>query len=165
MTIIEHILFHLCFHSTPDPQLAHACSVTQSFLTLYHSMDGSLPGSSAHGILQTRILEWVTISSSRGSSPPRIQAHVSCIDRRVLCHWTTRGVPDVYLVPGYSQATVAELSGLGRDCIVYKAEPWYRVYLCRKSLLTLQFLCTSSSRPQSCCGCMRAKLLQSCLTL
>ena len=34
-------------------------------------MDGSPPGSSVHGILQTRILEWIAISSSRGSSQPR----------------------------------------------------------------------------------------------
>ena len=38
--------------------------VTQSCLTLYDHMDCSLPGSSVHGILQTRILEWVAISFS-----------------------------------------------------------------------------------------------------
>ena len=42
-------------------------------------MDCSLPGSSVHGILQARILEWVAISSSRGSSWPRDQTCVSCI--------------------------------------------------------------------------------------
>ena len=36
-------------------------------------MDYSLPGYSVHGILQARILEWVTMPSSRGSSPPRNQ--------------------------------------------------------------------------------------------
>ena len=40
--------------------------VTQSCLTLYESMDYSLPASSVHGILQGRILEWDTISSSMG---------------------------------------------------------------------------------------------------
>ena len=40
--------------------------VTQSCLTLCNHMDCSLPGSSAHGILQARILEWVTISFCRG---------------------------------------------------------------------------------------------------
>ena len=34
-------------------------------------MDHSLPDSSAHGILQARIMEWVAVPSSRGSSPPR----------------------------------------------------------------------------------------------
>ena len=42
-------------------------------------MDCSLPGSSVPGILQARILERVAISSSRGSSRPRDQTHVSCI--------------------------------------------------------------------------------------
>ena len=42
-------------------------------------MDCSLPGSSVHGILQTRILEWVAISSSGGSSQPRDWTHVSYV--------------------------------------------------------------------------------------
>ena len=42
--------------------------VAQSCPTLYDPVDWSLPGSSIHGILQARILEWVTISFSRGSS-------------------------------------------------------------------------------------------------
>ena len=42
----------------------------QSFLTLYHPVDCNLPGSSVHGILQARILEWVAMPSSRGSSRP-----------------------------------------------------------------------------------------------
>ena len=51
----------------------------QSCPTICDLMDCSLPGSSIHGILQTRILEWVAISSCRGSSQPRDQIHVSCI--------------------------------------------------------------------------------------
>ena len=53
--------------------------VTQSCLTLFDSMDYSPPGSSAHGILQTGILEWVAIPFSRGSSQPRNQTQVSSI--------------------------------------------------------------------------------------
>ena len=49
------------------------CSVAQSCPTLYDPMDCSPPGSSVHGILQARILEWVAISFSRGSSRPRDQ--------------------------------------------------------------------------------------------
>ena len=44
------------------------CWVTQSRLTLCNPADCSLPGSSVHGILQARILEWVAMPSSRGSS-------------------------------------------------------------------------------------------------
>ena len=46
----------------------HACSVTQSCTNLCNPMDCSLPGSSVLGILQARILEWVNIPFSRGSS-------------------------------------------------------------------------------------------------
>ena len=53
------------------------CLVTQS---LYNPMDCSQSGSSVHGILQARILGWV--SFSRGSSQPRDQIHVSCIAGR-----------------------------------------------------------------------------------
>ena len=42
--------------------------VTQSCLTLYDAMDCSLPGSSVHGIVQARILEWVAFPFYRGSS-------------------------------------------------------------------------------------------------
>ena len=47
------------------------------------------PGSSVHGILQARILEWVTISFSRGFSQPRDRTRVSCIGRQILHHWAT----------------------------------------------------------------------------
>ena len=49
----------------------------QSCLTLCDPMDCSLPGSSTHRILQARILEWLAISSSRGSSRPRDRTWVS----------------------------------------------------------------------------------------
>ena len=56
--------------------------VAQSCPTLCNPMDCSLPDFSAHGILQARILEWVAISFSRGSSQPRDQTQVSCIAGR-----------------------------------------------------------------------------------
>ena len=55
------------------------CSIAQSCPTVCNPMDYSLPGSSVHGIFQARILEWVAISFSRGSSQPRDGTHVSCI--------------------------------------------------------------------------------------
>ena len=45
--------------------------VAQSCLTVFDPMECSLPGSSIHGIFQARILEWVVIFFSRGSSQPR----------------------------------------------------------------------------------------------
>ena len=53
--------------------------VTQSYLTLCDPINHSLPGSSIHRILQTRILEWVAVPFSRGSSQPRDQSQVSHI--------------------------------------------------------------------------------------
>ena len=47
----------------------------------------SPPGYSAHGISQARILEWVPISFSRGSSRPRDWTFISCIGRQILYHW------------------------------------------------------------------------------
>ena len=48
-----------------------ACPVAQSHLTLCNPMDSSLRSSSVHGLFQARILEWVAISSCKGSSQPR----------------------------------------------------------------------------------------------
>ena len=61
----------------------------QLCLTLWDPMGCSLPDSSVHGILQARILEWVAISFSRGSSPPRDQTFVSYI----YLHWQADSLP------------------------------------------------------------------------
>ena len=53
-------------------------------LTLCDSMDCSPPGSSDHGIFQVRIIEWVAIFSSRGSSRPRDQTCISCLVGRLF---------------------------------------------------------------------------------
>ena len=58
--------------------------VSQSCLTLCNPMDCSPPSSSVHGILQARILGWVAISFSKGSSQPRDQTQVSCVGRWIL---------------------------------------------------------------------------------
>ena len=69
-----------------------ACSVIQLCPTLCDPMDCSPPGSSVHGIFQARILEWVAIPFSRGSSWPRNQtwvSWVSCIGMWILYHCAT----------------------------------------------------------------------------
>ena len=53
-------------------------------------MNFSLPGSSFRGISLARILEWVAISSSRGSSQSRDETHVSFTGRQILYHWAPR---------------------------------------------------------------------------
>ena len=55
------------------------CVHAQSCPTLCDPTDSSLLGSSVHRTFQARILKWVAISSSRGSSQPRNQTHISCI--------------------------------------------------------------------------------------
>jgi len=64
--------------------------VIQSCPTLCDPTDCSLPDSSVHGFLQARILEWVAIPFSRGSSWPRNQTQVSWIAGRFFTIWATR---------------------------------------------------------------------------
>ena len=88
-------------------EIKHACSLEEELWqpsetaqlcpTLCNPMDCSLPGSSVHGILQARILEWVAISFSRGSSKPRDQTQVSCIAGRCFILWATREALDSIL--------------------------------------------------------------------
>ena len=66
--------------------------VIQSCPTLCDPMNCDLPGSSVHGIFQARVLEWVAISFSRGSSQPRDQTQVSHIVGRCFIVWATREV-------------------------------------------------------------------------
>ena len=84
--IIVYIIFYqsnenwsfLCLYS-------HACrhaKSLQSCLTLWDPVNCSPPGTTVHGIFQARILEWVAMPSSRGSSWPGDRTSVSC-----LLHW------------------------------------------------------------------------------
>ena len=85
----------------PTPLIVARASlhaVAQSCLALCDPMDCSPPGSSVHGISQARILEWVVIFSSRGSSRPKDQTHssyVSCISRWILYHCCYLGSPNI----------------------------------------------------------------------
>ena len=86
------ILIPACYSSSLAFQMMYsACLVVlQSCPTLCGPMDCSLPGSSVHVILQARILEWVTIPFSRGSSQPKNQKWVSHIAGRFFTLWATR---------------------------------------------------------------------------
>ena len=55
------------------------CSVTKAYLTFCDCIDCSLPGFSVHGISQSRILEWVAISSSRDLPNPEIKSSQICL--------------------------------------------------------------------------------------
>ena len=84
-------LIGTCFHCR--------YSVTQSCPTLCNPMDYSSPGSSVHGTCQSRILEWIAISSSRGSSHPKDQTSISYINRFwFLYHCATWEAPILHLI-------------------------------------------------------------------
>ena len=72
------------------PYLAILSEVAQLCPTLCDPVDYSLPGSSIHVIFQARVLEWVAISFSRGSSLPRDRTWVSHIAGRRFTVWATR---------------------------------------------------------------------------
>ena len=73
--------------------------LAQLCLTLHNPTDCSPPGFSVHGILQARILEWVAISFSRGSSWPRDWTLVSCIAGRFFTIWATKKALKIYKTP------------------------------------------------------------------
>ena len=79
--------------------------VAQSCLTLSNPMDCSLPGSSAHGIFQARVLEWVAIAfSGILSSAAAAKLLQSCL---TLCN-PIDGSPPGSTVPGILQARILE---------------------------------------------------------
>ena len=78
--------------------IVRVCSVVQSCLIIWNPVDHSPPGSSAHGILQARILEWVAISSSRGSSQPRDQTQVYWVSCTAGISFTTEPLGDHHLI-------------------------------------------------------------------
>ena len=95
-------------------------------------MDCNPPDSSVHGISQARILEWVAISFSRGSSRPRDWTCVSCIGRQILYCWGTREAQRKKVL---TQKTIskrkffcASYSSLFRHVLV--PLPIYCLYLC-----------------------------------
>ena len=83
-----------CMMPSIPPLKCCCCSlVTKPCPTLCDPMDWSPPGSSVHEISQARILKWVAIFSSRGSSRPRDRTCVSCTASRFFYHWTTWEFP------------------------------------------------------------------------
>ena len=83
----------------------------KSCLTLGNHVDGSLPGSSVHGISQSRILERVAIRWKRESSQPRYQTQVSgvsCSGRQILDHGITCSGGNRKLMQGLPENTFPE---------------------------------------------------------
>ena len=81
-------LYHLFL-----PSVCVHAKLLQSCPTECYTMDCSKPGSSVYEILQARVLEWVAMPSSRGSSQHRDQSQVSCIATHIFYHWATGEAP------------------------------------------------------------------------
>ena len=102
-------------------------SYSHSVLVAFNSsqpMDCSPPGSSVHGILQARILEWAAISFYRGSSWPRDQTQVSCTAGR---YFTTEppGKPQVFLLQVHCQRKGHIKAWISEDHLeFYLPHPW-----------------------------------------
>ena len=88
----RQILYRLSQPGSPRVTCRRPHEVTQLCRTLCDPKDCSLPGSSVHAIFQAIVLEWIAISFSTGSSPPRDQTQVSCIVDRCFTIWGTREV-------------------------------------------------------------------------
>ena len=117
--------------------LAQACP------TLSNPVDCSPPGSSVHGILQARILEWVAISFSRGSSHPRDRTRVSYVAGRFF---TVSQIREA-LRPGYSRVISDSLTPSSRvEHFVHVDNPTN--LLKRKGNRTLRYLRENGPRPQ-----------------
>ena len=89
------------------------CINRSAMLTLCDPMDCNLPGSSIHGIFQARTLEWVAMSSSRGSPWPKDRTSISCvfcIGRCTLYHCATREVLGLrWSLPDFSTGKISFL--------------------------------------------------------
>ena len=79
----------------PDSSRSIPALVALWWPTLCDPTDCGPPGSSVHGLLQTRTLEWVAISFFRGPSRPRDRTRVSCVASRFFTVWATRELPRV----------------------------------------------------------------------
>ena len=97
---IMNVGIHFCW-----AYISNGCvyMLLQSCPTLCHPVDYNPPGSSVHGVLQARILEWVVMPSSRGSSRPRGQSHMSCLRHWQMVSFTTSATWEVPTKTPWSQ--------------------------------------------------------------
>ena len=89
--------------------------VAQSCLTLCNPMACSPPGFSVHGILQARILEWIAIPFSRGTSQPRDWTLVSCITGRFVTIWPTGKSYFIFSISLFPQLQCSNTANLSKE--------------------------------------------------
>ena len=127
--------FRLFKHASPMSLTAVVVWVAQSCPTLCDPMDCSPPGSSVHGILQARILEWVAIPFSRVSSPPGDWTQVSCTAGSFCTVWATGKPMSLieYLVINFAIFILVVVHVTGHVFLTlfkYQCLAWYLAY-CR----------------------------------
>ena len=108
----------ICKACEVKAKLHLACEVLVAQLcwTLCNPMDCSPPGSSVHGILKARTLEWVAISFSRGSSRPRDWTRFSCIAGRSFTNWAMREAwPGIKPTPSALEGEVSATGPPGKS--------------------------------------------------
>ena len=105
-------LSHSCVSRGRKGASLHVKWQSLGHVRLCDPMDCSPPGSSVHGILQARILEWVAMPSSRGSCQPRGRTQVSNIADGFFTGWATREYPTliILLIGGYVKLYVSVFS-------------------------------------------------------
>ena len=117
---MENNCFTMSYLFLPYNNLKVKVLAAQSCLTFCNPMDCIPPGAFVHGILQARILEWVAVPLSKGSSRPRYGTHVYCTVGRFFTVWATREVcqgcllyaihwmcpPKIYMLKANSQEYV-----------------------------------------------------------
>ena len=106
------IIFQCLVHSL----IVVVVLVTQSCPTLCDPINCIPPGSSVHGILQARILEWIVIPFSRGSSQLRDTTQVSCIASRFFTIWATGKNTGLHKVHSLGLSIYRIILSMNRDC-------------------------------------------------
>ena len=116
--------------------------VTQWCPAFWDPMDCSPPGSSVHWILQARILEWVAMPFSRGSSQLRDWTHVSHIAGRFFYHLSDQGSLEVSKSPDSGFDTPCPFSGVSLVALTVRTlpemqevqfDPWVGKIPCRRA--------------------------------
>ena len=126
---------------------------------LWNPMNCSPPGSSVHGILQVRILEWVGIPFSKGSFPLRDQIQVSCTERWILYCLSHQG-SGVTLIPGLGLDPSFPPPGLWISEMSIKV-PWEAFSICKCPLPPQTHQITNSGDEAGQSGCNTlSRLLQ-----
>ena len=131
----------------------------QSCMTLCDPVDYSLPGFLVHRILQTRVLEWIVLSSSRASLQPRGWTQASCTGRQVLYCWAMGKAPSSIsrapeMLPTRAEANVVAVRG-GQSVSESLSPP--KCYL--QALLTTCHLLSYSVICEHCRKWLLSKLL------